>query len=321
MTSESLTQTRAVGTANGVDDTNLAYILAVSFTGSTLLAMLLGSQQDAITVGEMRVPSLSDPDSYLCSCGQQIKKCQFWNEVSKRMAQRGISDFDITDAKLSIHDAKSPYVRRLLDPLPRGAFLETVRKIGLSLSPEWRGHLRNVQERNSKLVEVLKEITGTKVVIDSSKIALHLTRLQEAPALKIKVIWLVRDGRAVTNSMLGHGTKSVAEAALSWRRNNEAAQRVLADMPKNQWVLQKYEDLCRAPEETLRTLCKFLGMDAQQIVLDFRAKQQHLLGNDMRLKSGSEIRVDERWRTKLSKEDLATFEEVAGDMNKTLGYQ
>jgi hypothetical protein len=41
----------------------------------------------------------------------------------------------------------------------------------------------------------------------------------------------------------------------------------------------------------------------------------------MRLKSGSDIRVDERWRTKLTKEDLATFDEIAGDLNKKYGYQ
>jgi len=113
----------------------------------------------------------------------------------------------------------------------------------------------------------------------------------------------------------------VAAAALSWKRNNEAAERVLQEMPKSQWMFQQYEALCRQPEETLRSLCKFLGMDTRQIVLDFRAKQQHVLGNDMRLKSGSDIRLDERWRTALSKEDLQTFEEVAGEMNRKYGYE
>jgi hypothetical protein len=83
----------------------------------------------------------------------------------------------------------------------------------------------------------------------------------------------------------------------------------------------QYEELCRRPEETLRTLCKFLGMDSTNIVLDFRARQQHILGNDMRLKSGSEIRLDERWRKTLSKQDLEVFESVAGDLNRKYGYE
>jgi hypothetical protein len=316
-----------IGTTETSEAANLAYILAVSYSGSTLLAMLLGSQPEACTVGEMRAPTLGEPESYLCSCGERIKQCRFWTEVSERMAKRGIPDFDITQARLSIHETENGYVRRLLDPLPRGMLLETARKTALSLSPNWPGHLRDVHRRNGALAEVLREITGTKVVIDSSKIALHLKYLLRSPKLKIKIIWLVRDGRAVTMSMLGHGFKrttrreSVAASAMSWRRNNEAAERVLAEIPRSQWMHVQYEELCRRPEETLRGVCEFLGMDARNIVLDFRSRQQHILGNEMRLKSGSDIRLDERWRTGLSKEDLGAFDEAAGDMNRKYGYQ
>ena len=128
-------------------------------------------------------------------------------------------------------------------------------------------------------------------------------------------------------STLGHGFKrssrreTIADAALSWRRNNEAAERVLAALPASQWLHVGYEELCRHPEETLRGICRFLGMSAEEIALDFRGREQHVLGNNMRLSSDSKIRLDERWRTGLSKEDLETFEEVAGEMNRKYGYQ
>jgi hypothetical protein len=328
MTVETMPAKAAVPENSNASETpNLAYILAVSFSGSTLLAMLLGSQSEATTVGEMRAPAVGEPDTYLCSCGEHIKKCSFWREVSERMAKRGIKDFDITEARISIHDAENRYVRRLLDPLPRGPLLETVRRTGLALSPAWPKHLQTMHRRNVALVEALQEVTGAKVVIDSSKIALHLKYLLKSPALRIKVIHLVRDGRAVTMSMLGHGFKrgsrqeTVAAAALSWQRNNEGAERVLAEVPKSQWMYLNYEELCKTPVETLQGICKFLGMDSRNIVLDFRAGSPHVLGNDMRLKSGTDIRLDERWRTGLTKEDLGTFEEVAGEMNRKYGYQ
>ena len=243
------------------------------------------------------------------------------------MAKQGIPDFDITEARLSIHDADDAYLRRVLDPLPRGTILEAARRTALTLSPAWTGHLRKVHHRNVALVNALREITGAKVVVDSSKIALHLKYLLKSPDLRIKIIRMVRDGRAVTTSMLGHGLKratrreSMAAAALSWFRNNEAAERVLADLPASQWMHLQYEELCRQPEATLRHIGDFLGMDTRAIVLDFRAKQQHVLGNEMRLKSSSEIRLDERWRTALSQDDLAVFEEIAGAMNRKYGYQ
>src|SRR5262249_1891012 len=152
-------------------------------------------------------PQLGELDEYLCSCGQHIKQCQFWRDVSERMAKQGIPNFDIGHAELSIHDAKSPFLRRVLKPLPRGPLLEVVRGTALAVNPEWPGHLRNVHQRNVALVHVLQEITGAKVVVDSSKIAVHLRYLLKSPELKIKIIRLIRDGRAVATSMMRHGLK------------------------------------------------------------------------------------------------------------------
>ena len=102
----------------------------------------------------------------------------------------------------------------------------------------------------------------------------------------------------------------------------KGAERVLADLPTSQWKHLQYEQLCKQPEATMRELSgEFLGLDPDRVVLDFRAKTQHILGNEMRLKSGSDIRLDERWRTTLTKEDLAVFEEVAGDINRKYGYE
>ena len=176
------------------------------------------------------------------------------------------------------------------------------------------------------LVEVFQEISGARIVVDSSKLALHLKFLLKSDRLKIKVLNLVRDGRAVVTSMLGHDFKrgsraeTVAAAAMEWRRTNEASESVINTMPASHTLNIQYEELCRKPEDTLRGICKFLGMDTKQIVLDFRAKTLHVLGNDMRLKSGSDIRLDERWRKTLTPEDLAVFEEVAGEMNRKYGY-
>ncbi len=169
-------------------------------------------------------------------------------------------------------------------------------------------------------------MSGARVVVDSSKLALHLKFLLKSDRLKIKALNLIRDGRAVVTSMLGHGfqratrAETIAGAANEWKRTNEASECVLSALPASQSMTFQYEELCRQPEATLRNICKFLGMDTQQINLDFRSKTQHVLGNDMRLKSGSDIRLDERWRTTLTQEDLAVFDQVAGEMNRKYGY-
>ena len=48
---------------------------------------------------------------------------------------------------------------------------------------------------------------------------------------------------------------------------------------------------------------------------------QHVLGNGMRLDADKSVRLDERWRTELSREQLAIFDETAGRLNARLGYR
>jgi hypothetical protein len=323
---ETLAPARTSGTSAKTGAPNLVYILGCGHSGSTLLALLLGSHPDACTVGEMRAPKMGE--EYLCSCGEPIKKCQFWNNVGAGMAKRGVPNFDILKARLSIHDSENPYVHRLLDPLPRGPVLEAVRSTALSISPAWWTHLRDVHHRNKALMEVLFEMTGARVVIDSSKIALHLRYLLKSPDLRIKIIFMVRDGRAVSTSQLGHGftkgdrRETIEATAWNWIRSNESCERVLAeDVPDAQWMHLGYEDLCKNPEGKLREIYEFIGWDPNNIILNFRSKQQHILGNEMRMKSGTDIKLDERWRKVFTPEDIKVYGDIAGGMLRKYGYE
>ncbi len=306
--------------------TRVAYILSASHSGSTLLAMLLGAQRQACTIGEVRAPCMGDTDVYRCSCGEKIKECSFWKKVSDGMARHGIPGFDITDARTSIYEVPGDYSRRLLEPLQRGPLLEGVRDAALALSPSWRQYLAEIQARNAALADVLRELEEAQVVVDSSKAVLQLKYLLRNPKIEIKIIHLVRDGRAVATSLIGHGLQrgsrqeTVSAAAREWRRSIEAAECLLRVLPRSQWLQIRYEDLCRNPETVLGRICEFLGLDAANLNLDFRSRQQHILGNEMRLKSTSEIRLDERWRTALSPADLDIFQGEAGLLNHLCGY-
>ena len=48
--------------------------------------------------------------------------------------------------------------------------------------------------------------------------------------------------------------------------------------------------------------------------------EHHVFGNPMRLRSSSEIQLDEGWREELDAEDLETFERIAGAHNRAFGY-
>lgn len=319
----------------------LVYLLAASHSGSTLLALLLGSHPDVCTVGEIKMTALGDLDQYRCSCRQPIMQCSFWNAISKNMGKRGL-EFDLTRPGTHFKSQISGYVNRLLKPLHRGPALEWFRDLALAFSPAWRKELPKIMNQNRALLECISEQTGRNVIVDSSKIGLRLKYLLREPSIDIRVVRLVRDGRAVSLTYVdparfadakdpnfrGGGSGgdrhceqlAMASAAREWKRSNEEAESILNSLDPSQWIRIHYEELCAAPEATLSKVFSFLGLPINQISSDFRSAGNHIVGNGMRLDSTSEISLDERWRTELNAADLATFNSVAGRVNEALGY-
>jgi len=48
--------------------------------------------------------------------------------------------------------------------------------------------------------------------------------------------------------------------------------------------------------------------------------EQHIIGNRMRLSNTSEIRLDEKWKTALTPEQMKAIESRVGAMNRRYGY-
>jgi hypothetical protein len=321
--------------------TRLVYLLAASHSGSTLLAMLLGSHPEVCAVGELKLGALGDLSRYRCSCGAPIRHCPFWEKVRRDMTARGHT-FQMEHPGTDYLAAGGSYVRRLHRPLHRGRWGELLRDAALGLSPSWAAILAAAQARNAALVQTLSAVTRKSVVVDSSKVALRLKYLLRNPDLEVRVVRLVRDGRGVALTYMdparfadagdpalrggGMGADRegerlhLATAAREWRRSNEEAEAVLASVDRSRWVEVRYEELCRDPERVLGAILEFVGVDPVARPQDFRSAEHHVIGNGMRLDATSEIRLDERWRSALSAGELREFDRVAGDLNRTLGY-
>ena len=319
----------------------LIYILAASHSGSTLLSMLLGSHPDICTVGEIKLGALGNVDEYLCSCRVPIRVCPFWVTVGREMERRG-HPFNIAEPGTDIMSIESRYVRFLLRPLYRGSCLERVRDAALFLSPTWRTGLTRVQARNLAFIETLRKVTGRQVVVDSSKIGIRLKYLLRIRGLDVRVVRLIRDGRAVSLTYMapamfadaedprlrGGGSGGsregerlpIREAAREWQRSNEEAEAILRLLPPDRWIEIRYEDLCCQPDAVLGRIFRFTGVRTDTKIQNFRDREQHVIGNGMRLDTIGEIRLDERWRHTLTSGDLDVFKEVAGPMNRKLGY-
>jgi hypothetical protein len=319
----------------------LAYILTASHSGSTLLALLLGSHPKMCTVGELKLGKIQDRDNYLCSCRAPLVRCSFWRAVGDGMQRRG-EKFSPDEGGTDFKTGSSPYVARLLRPLHRSKASEALRDSLLMLSPRWRATYGAIQKRNAALIETILELSGSHVIVDSSKTGLRLKYLRRNAALDVRAIRLVRDGRAVALAHMepglfadaidprlrGGGTgnsrsqvMSMASAAVLWKRSNEEGDAVVATMPPTAYRQVRYEELCADPERVLNEICDFLEVERVGNWSDFRKAEQHVVGNGMRLDARSEIVLDDRWRSALSSSDLRTFDRVAGDLNRRYGYE
>jgi Sulfotransferase family len=128
------------------------------------------------------------------------------------------------------------------------------------------------------------------------------------------VIHLVRDVRGVVESTLRRGKLDISatDAARRWARTNEAIMRSAGGIDSERRMLVRYEDLCADPAGTMRRLFTFSGVDPDIDVARIVAREQHLLGNNMRLSGVDEVRLDERWRTSLAPGDLVDIIRSSG---------
>ncbi len=299
--------------------TKLAFIMAPSHSGSTLLAMLLGSHPQATTIGDTGGTSCRKNPDYRCSCGYKAQACPFWQRVIDQMASRGIN-VDVTDFGTRFEYPENRFIDRVLHAEHRGPMLETIRDSVLWLSTGWRRQYRTIAKRNVTLFETLNRVANSQILIDSSKHPHRVKFLLRIPDLEVKVIHLVRDGRGVAHTYIQGNGWSVEKSAVEWKRGILAAERLLARLHRSMWRQVRYEDLCSDPQEKLEKLCVFLNIDPSRVNMDFRSAGLHVFGNKMRLSGEQAVRLDNKWRTELTRSQISTIEHLAGRQLRRYGY-
>jgi hypothetical protein len=170
-------------------------------------------------------------------------------------------------------------------------------------------------------------ITGSDVVVDSSKNPGLAFCLCFAGNLDVRVLHLVRDARGVAYSVTKEvpcpetdgaillNRRAPAASALLWNADNAAfsllarlRRRRHSPMPWAGSVQQiRYEDLLADPRGVVRNIAAFAGLNLAATDLPYLADEYADLGpghsaagNPMRFKTGRvPLRHDDEWRTRL----------------------
>lgn len=295
------------------------YVLSFSYSGSTLLTFLLARHPKIATIGELKASALGDVSKYDCSCGQRIQECEFWSHVRARMEQRGRA-FSVEQFGTHYRDPRGGVADRLMATGMRGRSAEVLRDAATQIWPGAAQRRHDITNQNIALADVVCGLRDAPVFLDGSKDAHRLRFLLDGGVPDPRVIYMVRDGRAASMSFVKHTGEAISAAAAEWRRTHHECRHLLERLDPRQWTLLRHEDLCRDPLGELRRIFEFLGLEPLPGPVSLETDGQHILGNSMRLRDSREIRLDEAWRRKITPEQSAAFKRVAGDVNRSYGY-
>jgi Sulfotransferase family len=157
-----------------------------------------------------------------------------------------------------------------------------------------------------------------------------------------RFIHLIRDGRAVALSIkdLWFGPDTISECAEFWVARLDEARENAQELPHYIEVI--YEDLVRDPEPNLRKIADFIDVPFDERMVRYYenvderiavetppeevAPDGRIVSTEERMKIMENLkrppdptRID-RWREQMSPEDVATFESIAGERLRELGY-
>ncbi len=295
-------------------------IETTSFSGATLLAFLLNAHPQIAAIGEMNgLISKEDPEMYVCSCGQRIKDCDFWRSVKSAMGHLGL-EFDVQRFDLAFTRDGPRFVQYLQMGSLRSNTLDSIRDRLFTTWPGEKRRLNTLVLRNEAFVQAVLGVTGKTVFIDTSKDRLRLKYLRRFSTLDVRAVHLVRDVRGVVASWLRRGRADIREAACQWVKWHQRLEVALQALPKENYIQVRYEDLCQDVQGTLERVFHLCGVDPADMTADFRAVSHHIVGNEMRLKNLSEVRLDERWKRLLTEDQLKEIDRAAGRWNRQYGY-
>jgi len=314
-----VTHARVTGAQDSITPT-YGYIGGTSNCGSTLMSFLLNAQPGVASVGEVAwsIPRVN-PGLFPCSCGARLDSCQFWSEVSREMQQRG-HRFDADHWNTAFEVSDNSLLQRVAVRSLASNFADVLRDKLVHKLPGWGKELTEIGSRNAALAESIATITRASVFVDASKDPARVRLLCEYSDVQPYVIHLVRDAPAFVKSFIKKDPRKLQTAIRWWNRSIWQMERLKRTVPAERWLLLRYEDLCAEPEAELRRVLKFLGVDADAPILDYRSAPHHIIGNRMRLRDSSKIRLDTSWREELSGTQLDEIIANTVENRQRFGY-
>ena len=303
----------------------MLYIAGSGRSGSTILDNILGQIEGFFPVGEFVYVWNRLVNDGTCSCGARFKECEVWEPVLKS----AFGGPEGVDAR-AMARAQSTSTRPRHIPL-------TLAKGGKNLlRSRWTQEYRDALER---FYRAILDVTGSRVVVDSSKLPLYGRLLGELPGVETYVVHLVRDPRAVAYSWLRKKQSTPnrrglaympqhhpVESSLEWDLCNVAAEGLKGPAPER-YVMLRYEDFVREPRPAVERILSLVGEEPPSLPfvsergVELRGPNHNVGGNPSRFRTGIvELRPDTEWVRRMRNGDRRLVTALTLPLLARFGY-
>ncbi len=296
----------------------ILYVLGRGRSGSTIFANVLGAYEGYFAAGEVRY--LWDPvvtRDRACACGQPVSRCPVWSHVLERVGT--------VDAQMAGAWQREVVTERNL-----------LRLLRYDRPGRWPA-LDNYASLMAEVYRALGDVTGSRVIVDSSKRPSYAAFARLLRGSHLYCIHLVRDPRASAYSWATsrHGSvfgdtevrrRNSFDSTIRWNVLNLEAELLLRRLPRDRWMRLRYEDFVAAPRAQSERVARLTGdappespfRDDRTVAL---ASGHTIAGNPSRLATG-EVTIEDRdqWRSEQRALDRVMATAVAVPFLGRYGY-
>ncbi|HEY7004462.1 MAG TPA: sulfotransferase [Gaiellaceae bacterium] len=282
-------------------DVKVLFLAGWGRSGTTILDNVLGEIDGFFSVGELyHLWGRGLVQERRCGCGVPPRRCETWQAILARAFDQGAPDGE--------------RIHRLALTCTRTRHLLAHVRRRCDAPDEYR-------EALGRLYRAIPEVTGSRVVVDSTKHPAYAAVLGDVPGIDLRIVHVVRDPRAVAYSwirkkvqldearpryMRSHGA---FYSGLMWDLLNVTTER-LWRRSGAPYLLVRYEDFVRNPRASVRRVVDFAG--EPEAPLPFRSGSSVVLGgnhtisgNPSRFQTGLvEIQPDDEWRKRMRRRDV-----------------
>lgn len=300
---------------------DVLYICGARRSGAVMLEAMLSQGVGVLGLGDVqafwRVAFASDGAT--CSCGLSLADCPLWGHVRAHLPQSAL------DAARLRHAMQ----HKLHHPSSRWAWWK-------GSGSDNTGAYEELLRATAMLYSLACDASHDSILVDASGSARYGAMLCDAPDLRVHVVHLVRDPRAVAYSYrrraslpaapekkaeAPHSSRSSASAWVQQNRACAALSRTAAT-----YVRVRYEALTQEPYGTVERILETAGLDVPasgelkhgSVYFD---GMHAVAGSTLRfMRGGMPIRADKSWRSGLTSWDKVLVTALTSPMLLRYGY-